>query len=121
MGVEEGFHPNRKAHPGILVTSLQALAKRFEDNGVSVTWDDNFPGHDRFYVSDKLGNRLESLEPVRDRWRRRDQDVSFVQLSVRGLTPRPSRAASSSCGLSRAISESAASAIRDPEPPIAIA
>ncbi|MFD7506763.1 glyoxalase [Streptomyces sp. NPDC059850] len=67
LGVEEDFRPNRKAHPGILVTSLQALAVRLEDHGVSVTWDDDFPGHDRFYAFDKLGNRLEFLEPVRDR------------------------------------------------------
>ncbi|WP_078871931.1 glyoxalase [Streptomyces sp. NRRL S-337] len=67
LGVEEEFRPNRKAHPGILVTSLQALATRWEDHGVSVTWDDNFPGHNRFYAFDRLGNRLEFLEPVRDR------------------------------------------------------
>ncbi|MFD3421035.1 VOC family protein [Streptomyces decoyicus] len=67
LGVEEDFRPNRKAHPGILVTSLQALATRLEDHGVSVTRDDNFPGHNRFYAFDKLGNRLEFLEPVRDR------------------------------------------------------
>ncbi|MFE9404869.1 glyoxalase [Streptomyces sp. NPDC006530] len=66
LGVEEDFRPNRKAHPGILVTSLQALAKRLEDKGVSVIWDGNLPGHDRFYAFDKLGNRLEFLEPVRD-------------------------------------------------------
>ncbi|MFE1549890.1 glyoxalase [Streptomyces sp. NPDC058718] len=65
LGVEEDFRPNRKAHPGILVTSLHALAERLEENGVSVTWDDAFPGHDRFYAFDKLGNRLEFLEPVR--------------------------------------------------------
>ncbi|MHC0430889.1 VOC family protein [Streptomyces sp. O3] len=67
LGVEEDFRPNRKAHPGILVTSLQALATRLEDHGVSITWDDNFPGHHRFYAFDRLGNRLEFLEPVRDR------------------------------------------------------
>lgn len=67
LGVEEDFSPNRKAHPGILVTSLQALATRLEDHGVSVTWDDNFPGHNRFYAFDRLGNRLEFLEPARDR------------------------------------------------------
>ncbi|MGW9431537.1 glyoxalase [Streptomyces decoyicus] len=67
LGVEEDFRPNRKTHPGILVTSLQALATRLEDHGVSVTWDDNFPGHNRFYAFDRLGNRLEFLEPVRDR------------------------------------------------------
>ncbi|WP_151770737.1 VOC family protein [Streptomyces abyssomicinicus] len=66
LGVEEDFRPSRKAHPGILVTSIHALAKRLEDNGVDVTWDDNFPGHTRFHAFDKLGNRLEFLEPVRD-------------------------------------------------------
>ncbi|MFD9499968.1 glyoxalase [Streptomyces sp. NPDC060035] len=66
LGVEDDFRPNKKAHPGILVSSLDALAKQLDDNGVSVTWDDNFPGHNRFYALDKLGNRLEFLEPVRD-------------------------------------------------------
>ncbi|MFD8972889.1 MULTISPECIES: glyoxalase [Streptomyces] len=65
LGVEEDFRPNKKAHPGILVTSLRALAERLEENGVTVTWDGAFPGHDRFYAFDKLGNRLEFLEPVR--------------------------------------------------------
>lgn len=31
--------------------------------GVEVTWDDNFPGHERFYTFDQVGNRLEFLEP----------------------------------------------------------
>lgn len=66
LGVEEDFHPSRKAHPGILVASLKFLAKRLEAHGVSVIWDDDFPGHHRFYACDKLGNRLEFLEPVRD-------------------------------------------------------
>ncbi|NGO74725.1 glyoxalase [Streptomyces sp. YC504] len=64
LGVEEDFRPNRKAHPGILVTSLDALAERLEDHGVSVTWDDNFPGHERFYAFDAVGNRLEFLQPT---------------------------------------------------------
>ncbi|MFG2923051.1 glyoxalase [Streptomyces sp. NPDC048305] len=67
LGVEEDFRPSRKAHPGILVTSLDALARRLEDHGIPVTWDGEFPGHERFYASDELGNRLEFLEPsVRD-------------------------------------------------------
>jgi hypothetical protein len=28
-----------------------------------VTWDPEFPGHDRFYSADPFGNRLEFLEP----------------------------------------------------------
>jgi catechol 2,3-dioxygenase-like lactoylglutathione lyase family enzyme len=63
LGVDQDFRPSGKAHPGIRVTSLRALAKRLEASGVEVTWDDDFPDHDRFYASDPLGNRLEFLEP----------------------------------------------------------
>ncbi|QHC27453.1 glyoxalase [Streptomyces sp. GS7] len=63
LGVETDFRPATKAHPGILVHSLPDLAKRLEAHGHDVTWDDNFPGHNRFYTFDKLGNRLEFLEP----------------------------------------------------------
>ncbi|MFF3153260.1 glyoxalase [Streptomyces sp. NPDC057910] len=63
LGVEADFRPAAKAHPGILVQSLPGLAKRLEAHGHEVTWDDNFPGHDRFYAFDKVGNRLEFLEP----------------------------------------------------------
>ncbi|MDL4816953.1 VOC family protein [Actinomadura opuntiae] len=62
LGVEQDFRPARKAHPGIRVADLDALAKRLTGNGVEVTWDDNFPGHRRFYAFDNLGNRLEFLQ-----------------------------------------------------------
>lgn len=65
LGVEKDFRAAAKAHPGILVGSLADLAKRLESHGHEVVWDDNFPGHDRFYAFDKLGNRLEFLEPKR--------------------------------------------------------
>ena len=61
IGVEEDFRPARKAHPGILAADLDALAERFESRGIAVTWDDNFPGFRRFYVTDNCGNRLEFL------------------------------------------------------------
>ena len=64
LGVEEEFAPARKAHPGILVRNLAELATAFEAAGVKVTWDGEFPGHDRFYASDPFGNRLEFLEPA---------------------------------------------------------
>jgi DNA-binding transcriptional MerR regulator/catechol 2,3-dioxygenase-like lactoylglutathione lyase family enzyme len=63
LGVEEPFQPARKAHPGLLVNGLPALAARLEEAGYEVTWDDDFPGHDRFYSADPFGNRLEFLEP----------------------------------------------------------
>jgi catechol 2,3-dioxygenase-like lactoylglutathione lyase family enzyme len=62
LGVEPDFRPARKAHPGIRVADLDGLAKRLTEHGVEVTWDDNFPGHRRFYAFDNLGNRLEFLQ-----------------------------------------------------------
>ncbi len=62
LGVEEGFTPARKAHPGIAVTGIDALAAKFAALGQQVTWDDNFPGQRRFYAEDNCGNRLEFLE-----------------------------------------------------------
>lgn len=64
LGVEQDFTAARKAHPGILVRDLLGLAARFEAAGVSVTWDDEFPGFSRFYAHDPFGNRLEFLEPL---------------------------------------------------------
>jgi hypothetical protein len=63
LEVEPDFMPARKAHPGILVRGLRELAASLEPDGIEVTWDDEFPGHDRFYAPDPFGNRLEFLEP----------------------------------------------------------
>jgi catechol 2,3-dioxygenase-like lactoylglutathione lyase family enzyme len=65
LGAEQDFRPARKAHPGIRVGDLDLLAKRLSENHVEVTWDDNFPGHRRFYAFDNLGNRLEFLQARR--------------------------------------------------------
>jgi catechol 2,3-dioxygenase-like lactoylglutathione lyase family enzyme len=64
LGVEQDFRPASKAHPGILVTNLDALARRLEDKGVEVIWDGNFPGFRRFYAFDRVGNRLEFMTPA---------------------------------------------------------
>jgi len=64
LGVEDPFAPARKAHPGLLVAGLEDLAEALERAGHEVTWDDAFPGHDRFYAGDPFGNRLEFLEPT---------------------------------------------------------
>jgi catechol 2,3-dioxygenase-like lactoylglutathione lyase family enzyme len=66
LGVETDFRAAAKAYPGILVRDLDALATRIEQMGGHVDWDDNFPGHRRFYVHDLHGNRLEFLEPIAD-------------------------------------------------------
>ncbi|MEV6472943.1 VOC family protein [Streptomyces sp. NPDC051657] len=63
LGVEEDFHPAKKAHPGLRVTGIVAYAARLEAHGVPVEWDGALPGHRRFYAHDPVGNRLEFLEP----------------------------------------------------------
>lgn len=63
LSAETDFRPARKAHPGVLVSGIDNLAGHLRDAGVSVEWDDNFPGHRRFYAHDPYGNRLEFLEP----------------------------------------------------------
>ena len=64
LGVETGFQPARKAHPGVLVQGIDELATRLTNAGVEMDWDDDFPGHRRFYAHDPYGNRLEFLEPL---------------------------------------------------------
>lgn len=63
LGVEPDFRPARRAHPGILVSGLDALAARLTGCGVTVDWDDALPGFRRFYCHDCVGNRLEFLTP----------------------------------------------------------
>ncbi|MDX3802084.1 VOC family protein [Streptomyces sp. AK04-3B] len=65
LGVEPGFRPSRKAHPGLRVTGIEAYAARLAQHGVPIEWDDALPGHRRFYALDPVGNRLEFLEPDR--------------------------------------------------------
>lgn len=63
LGVEEGFVPARKAHPGILTDDLDAVAERLDAAGFEVQPDDDLPGYRRFHVHDCFGNRLEFLQP----------------------------------------------------------
>lgn len=63
LGIEENFRPARKAHPGLLVRDIEAYAARLEAHHAPVTWDDDLPGHRRFFSEDPVGNRLEFLEP----------------------------------------------------------
>ena len=63
VGVEVDFRPTTKAHPGLLVTGIDAWAERLTAAGHEVGWDDGFPGMRRFYTADPFGNRLEFLEP----------------------------------------------------------
>jgi len=64
LGVETDFHPARKAHPGLLVSDLQALKVALRDGGYVLRDDEPLEGYDRIYVDDPFGNRIEFLEPV---------------------------------------------------------
>ncbi|WP_369389726.1 VOC family protein [Streptomyces sp. CG1] len=64
LGIEDDFRPAEKAHPGLRVTEIEAYAARLEQLGAPVTWDDDLPGHLRFYSEDPVGNRLEFLERI---------------------------------------------------------
>ncbi|MEU4090296.1 VOC family protein [Streptomyces aureus] len=64
LGIEADFRPARKAHPGLRVTGIDALAARIAAAGAPVGWDEDLPGHRRFFSEDPVGNRLEFLEPL---------------------------------------------------------
>lgn len=62
LGVENGFRPQKKAHPAFCVEDLEGLAETLNEQGGLVTWDESLPGRRRFYTEDPFGNRLEFLE-----------------------------------------------------------
>ena len=65
LGVDRDFRPAKKAHPAFVVKDLRLLVERLRTAGVAVVDDEPMPGHDRVYVSDPFGNRLELMEPRR--------------------------------------------------------
>ncbi len=64
LGVEEGFAPSAKAHPALRVRGLEPLRHAVADAGLAVEDDTQLDGHDRWYVRDPFGNRLEFIEEV---------------------------------------------------------
>ena len=62
LGVEADFHPAKKAHPALLVDSIQAVSTHLQEAGIAVITDEPLEGFYRVYVSDPFGNRLELLE-----------------------------------------------------------
>lgn len=66
VGVEEPFAPAGKAHPALLLDSVELLertAARLERMGYVVDFSEwaTFPGHRRVHVRDGHGNRVELL------------------------------------------------------------
>jgi catechol 2,3-dioxygenase-like lactoylglutathione lyase family enzyme len=66
LGVEQGFRPATKAHPGLVVSDLPALLEVLRRAGVTIVDDEPLEGYERVYVHDPFGNRIELMEPVPD-------------------------------------------------------
>lgn len=64
LGVDQDFHPARKAHPAFTVTGLALLIERLIEAGFEVTEDQPLAGYNRCYVADPFGNRLEFMETI---------------------------------------------------------
>lgn len=63
LGVETPFTAGKKAHIAFRVDDVGALAKRAKAAGFEVVDDEGLPGHERIYILDPFGNRLEFLKP----------------------------------------------------------
>lgn len=68
VGVEEPFRPAGKAHPALVVGTLEeleAMAIRIEGGGFELSWAERetFTGYLRFHARDGFGNRVEVLTP----------------------------------------------------------
>jgi catechol 2,3-dioxygenase-like lactoylglutathione lyase family enzyme len=63
-GVEIPFSPAKKAHIAFRVDDVQRLADRARAAGYQVVDDDLLEGHERIYIYDPFGNRLEFLRPI---------------------------------------------------------
>jgi catechol 2,3-dioxygenase-like lactoylglutathione lyase family enzyme len=64
LGEDDAHGATRRPHPGFRVASVQALeelARRLDDAGHEVAWDERIAGRKRFYTRDPFGNRVELL------------------------------------------------------------
>jgi catechol 2,3-dioxygenase-like lactoylglutathione lyase family enzyme len=59
IGIEENFHPSRKAHPAFSVEEIEVLFARLSTAGIQCAWDSALGDIRRFYANDPWGNRLE--------------------------------------------------------------
>ena len=63
-GVEAPFRPARKAHIAFRVDDVARLAKRARAAGFEVADSTALQGHERAFIFDPFGNRLEFLRPT---------------------------------------------------------
>lgn len=62
LGVDPNFRPARKAHPALVINDLAALIAALKTEGYSIQPDEPLDGHERAYVDDPFGNRIELIE-----------------------------------------------------------
>ena len=67
LGTDETHAATERPHPGFRlesVSGLEELARRLENAGARVQWDDRIERRKRLYVRDPFGNRVELLTDV---------------------------------------------------------
>ena len=62
LGVDDDFHPAKKAHPALLVDDLESLRQACEEAGHPTEPGDPLEGYVRADVHDPFGNRIELLQ-----------------------------------------------------------
>jgi catechol 2,3-dioxygenase-like lactoylglutathione lyase family enzyme len=62
LGVEPGFRPAAKAHPGLVVVGYDDLVARLVAHGWAVMPAEELDGVRRSHVLDPFGNRVELIE-----------------------------------------------------------
>jgi catechol 2,3-dioxygenase-like lactoylglutathione lyase family enzyme len=62
LGVENDFHPAKKAHPALRCRDYAAFVRRLSEASVSVAEVDDIPEVRRCHIHDPFGNRIELIE-----------------------------------------------------------
>ena len=60
--VEQGFLPQKKAHPAFCVSDLEALCTRLSAEGFPIIPETTLPDRKRVYTTDPFGNRIELIQ-----------------------------------------------------------
>jgi catechol 2,3-dioxygenase-like lactoylglutathione lyase family enzyme len=61
LGVEDDFHPAKKAHAALRCSNYSHLLTRLTENGVTVVEANDIPGVRRSHICDPFGNRIELI------------------------------------------------------------
>ena len=65
LGVENDFHPARKAHPAFIVDEIEAVLEKVQLAGYETdTSQPPLDGYKRAHIFDPFGNRIELMEKM---------------------------------------------------------